>query len=434
MLTPVVSPAAPALFAKRYPIPAVVAGHLLLLAALASTLYCFGIIRYLPTNDNISRWDVYWYNLIREQGYLYSATSMSSAAFFPLFPYLWRLTGLDAFHMGLLNFGLFIAAFTWLAQQLRLPARWALLLLSTPPLLFMVIPYTEALFWVCHAAAARPAPRPPELVDAGPAGLRAHPLGQHHVYASAALYHAALGRPAGAGAPGPALGRGGPARYCCIGGVGGLHPVEAGGRAVRIYQSAAVLGARAAVAAASVCHALRHQYALARCAGALGGRRLDCGVPVAGRAVAASWKAPAARRAPGRDVCPRLLRQHHLVYPLVPGGSIWNFSRYLLATPFLVVLVGHLGTQPAWPRRYYFYLLLATLGLWQVFGAYTLEFDNFTRGQALWYFGLLTGYLFAYLLLRELRWQREVIMVLYVFNLVMQLHLLECFLQDYVVQ
>ncbi|HEX8330235.1 MAG TPA: hypothetical protein VF629_22080 [Hymenobacter sp.] len=119
---------------------------------------------------------------------------------------------------------------------------------------------------------------------------------------------------------------------------------------------------------------------------------------------------------------------------LYQAGSIWNFSRYLFATPFFVVLVWHLNAQPAWPRHYYFYLLLATLVLWQTFGAFTLEFDNFTWGQALWYFGLLSAYLFAYLMLRQLRWQREITMVLYMFNLVMQLHLLECFLQGYVVQ
>lgn len=116
------------------------------------------------------------------------------------------------------------------------------------------------------------------------------------------------------------------------------------------------------------------------------------------------------------------------------GGSIWNIGRYILATPFLVVLVAHVGRLPTWPARRYAHVAGATLALWQLFGAYTLDFDGFTLGQSLWYFGLTTLYLLAYLALRQLRWQREVIVLLYVFNLVMQLHLLDGFLQDYTVQ
>lgn len=135
---------------SRYRSIAITALHVLLATALASALYAFGIIRFLPAENNLMQWDVFWYDQIRQNGYSYSATILSNVAFFPLFPYFWRFTGLGLFGMSVLNITLFLAAFTWLAQQLHLPARLQLLLLSSPLLLFMVVPYTEALFF-CFA-------------------------------------------------------------------------------------------------------------------------------------------------------------------------------------------------------------------------------------------------------------------------------------------
>ena len=77
---------------------------------------------------------------------------------------------------------------------------------------------------------------------------------------------------------------------------------------------------------------------------------------------------------------------------------------------------------------------MPALAVWQLFGAFSQEFDNFTWGQSVWYFGLLSAYLFAYLMLRQVPWRREIIMLLYVFNLVMQLHLMDALLQGYVIQ
>jgi hypothetical protein len=119
---------------------------------------------------------------------------------------------------------------------------------------------------------------------------------------------------------------------------------------------------------------------------------------------------------------------------LYQGGSLWNLGRYTLATPFFVVLVGYVAAQPPWPWQRYGWVALGTMLLWQVFGIYTQGFDNFTTPQALWYFFLLTCYLFAFLAWRQLRWQAEVTALLYVFNLVILLSLLEGWLQNYVVQ
>ncbi|MFD2719374.1 hypothetical protein ACFST9_11660 [Hymenobacter monticola] len=422
-------------FLKRYPAVAAVGVHLLLLTALASALYCFGVIRYLPDDANVARWDVQWYTLIRDGGYTYSDTGMSPTAFFPLFPYVWRWTHLNNLHMGMLNYGLFVVAFGCLAQQLRLPARWTLLLLSTPVLLFMVIPYTEALFFVFSTLLVLGLHR--QRMSWWLLGL----LGAGLTRSASTLFLPALLFMALLWAAQPGQAR----RAALWGGLGLLAN-----------------GLSIGVVAFIQWYQVGEPFAFVK-AQAFWGRHLrwpefplntPSGINVLWLDALALWTGVMA-------ICAccwlalRWLQRNKRPLPAVPpvvvfalgycvsvtlyllsyqGGSIWNFARYVLATPFFVVLVWYLGTQPAWPRRYYLYILAATLALWQVFGAYTLAFDNFTRGQALWYFGLVTAYLFAYLTLRQFRWQREVSMLLYVFNLVVQLHLLECFLQYYVVQ
>ncbi|RZK47761.1 MAG: hypothetical protein EOO59_17460, partial [Hymenobacter sp.] len=125
--------------------------HVLLLACLASAFYCFGVISYLPAEHTLRNWDVLWYEQIKNEGYVDIPGHISNVAFFPLFPYLWRWSGLGLLGISLANAGLFLAVAAWLARQLQLPARLQLLLLSTPVLLFMIVPYSEALFFAWTA-------------------------------------------------------------------------------------------------------------------------------------------------------------------------------------------------------------------------------------------------------------------------------------------
>ena len=425
----------PSLLIRRYPILGVVVLHLLLLAALTSVLYCFGVIHYLPDNENIARWDVYWYSLIRENGYSYSTTSSSTAAFFPLLPYFWRFTHLDALGMGLLNFSIFLVAFAWLAHQLRLSAHWALLLLSTPSLLFMVIPYTEALFFLFSTLLLLGLHR--GRLSWWMLGL----VGCGLTRSASTMFVPALLFTTLLWAAQPGQGR----RALQWGGLGMLSNGIAVGTVMFIqwyqmdepfafYKAQRFWGHHL--------QALHYPFVTPSGINMLWLDALALWVGLASIAVC-SWLAfrwlrrrrqplpavpPAVVFALGYCVCITLFILSH------QGGSLWNFGRYVLTTPFFVVLVWYLSTQPAWPRRFYAYLLLATLALWQVFGVFTVEFDNFTQGQALWYFALLTAYLFLYLTLRQLRWKREIFMGLYVFNIIMQLHLLECFIQYFVVQ
>ena len=423
------------LFAKRYPTLAVVAIHLLLLAALTSALYCFGIIRYLPGNDNLMHLDVYWYDKIRREGYSYSTTTTSSVAFFPLLPYLWRATRLSMAGMSALNFTVFLAAFAWLAQQLRLPARLSLLLLSTPVLVFMAIPYTEALFFLFGTCLLL--------------GLHRGRMGWWVI----GLFGCGLTRTASimfvpvlvfttllwAAQPGQAR------RALRWGGIGSLAVLAAVG--IVAYMQWQQVGDPLAFTKVQKFwnnHLRWPDYPFVTPAGIdmlwLDALALCLGCGALGMCGWLGLRWLKQRRRPLPNVPPMVLFAVGYYALLVvyiashQGGSVWNLSRYMLASPFFVVLVWYLNTLPAWPGRYYTYLLVPALAVWQLFGAFSQEFDNFTWGQSVWYFGLLSTYLFAYLMLRQVPWRREIIMLLYVFNLVMQLHLMDALLQGYVIQ
>ena len=69
-------------------------------------LCLIGLIEYFPNNVNLVSWDAVWYNGIKDNGYYYDPSRQSSVAFFPLFPYLWRLIGVNAVGISFFNFSL----------------------------------------------------------------------------------------------------------------------------------------------------------------------------------------------------------------------------------------------------------------------------------------------------------------------------------------
>ncbi|MFD1873268.1 hypothetical protein [Hymenobacter bucti] len=423
--------------AARYASLQVLALHLLLLAGITSALYCFGIIQYLPSGATLRNWDVIWYEQIKQSGYSYAPEGISNVAFFPLFPYLWRYSGLGLLGISLVNAVVFLGSATWLARQLALPARLQLLLLSTPVLLFMVVPYSEALFFAFGALL---------LV-----GLRQRRLGWWLVgllgcgltRSASTLFMPALGLMVllWAGQPGqrrPALRWGALAVLVLALSVGVVALMQ-------WQQTGEPWGF------VKVKHAWGQFFRLPTLPLSdpsgidmvwIDGLGVWVGVAAA---VLCGWRLwQEIGRWRGRPSPPPLplevlfslgyCASAGLFLLLFQGGSIWNAGRYLLTTPFVVVLLGYLATQPAWPWRRYAALAGATLLFWQVFGAYTLQFDNFTTPQALWYFGLLTVYLLLYLAWRQLRWQGEVTMLLYTVNMVLLLHLLDSLLKGYKVQ
>ena len=99
------------------------------------------------TQSAFSNWDAEHYLFIRLHGYDEMRT-----AFFPLFPFLWRLLNVSPVAMGLLNLALFAVSFAALAWQFQWPRRTQLVLLSVPSLMFMALPFTEAVFFASGTA------------------------------------------------------------------------------------------------------------------------------------------------------------------------------------------------------------------------------------------------------------------------------------------
>ncbi|MBJ6107456.1 hypothetical protein JAO73_00425 [Hymenobacter sp. BT523] len=409
--------------------------HLLLVAALVSTLYCFGIIHILPSDENLIVWDAMWYQQIAREGYSYSEVRTSSAAFFPLFPYFWRLTHLGPLGMALLNVGIFNAAFAWLGHQLRLSRRWQLLALSTPMLMFMWLPYTEALFFLFSSIML--------------AGLHRNRLD----WTLVGMFGAGLTRSASSLFT-PALvltvfvlAVAGETRRARRLGIGGVLTLVASVAIVAVMQQVQTgepfgfikahkhwshvlswplwplhattginmlwleaLAMAVGIAAAGLCLGMviraKRRWA----------QRLSLAYPSAAVVFSLAYA-----------VCALLF----VVF--FQKGNVANLARYILATPFLVVLFWQVSQLPAWPARYYA-AVAAGLGLvWPIFGAYT-RFPAFSLAQTLWYFGLTTAYALAYLGWRQWRYGREMVMLLYFFNLIVQLHLLESILQYYLVE
>ncbi len=99
------------------------------------------------TQSAFNNWDAEHYRFIRLRGY-----DAMRAAFFPLFPLIWRLLDVSSISMGLINLGLFAVSFAVLAWQYQWPWRTQLILLSVPPLLFMGLPFSEAVFFASGTA------------------------------------------------------------------------------------------------------------------------------------------------------------------------------------------------------------------------------------------------------------------------------------------
>jgi hypothetical protein len=125
-------------------------GHMAVLTALYSVLYCFDLVQ-LPTEQVLGRWDSGWYQYIRDHGYIYEEGRQSNVAFFPLFPYLWRFTGLGVLGISVLNVLIGIVGIALLLAALPCTRRQGLLLASVPLLMFTWVPYTESLFYLFGA-------------------------------------------------------------------------------------------------------------------------------------------------------------------------------------------------------------------------------------------------------------------------------------------
>lgn len=100
----------------------------------------------------MNSWDAEHYKRIKET--LYTTERIECWAFFPLFSLVWRATGLDSLGIGILNCLLFAIGMLIMFKifENKLPLWGFLLVLCVPYLVIFMMPYTEALFFLCIAA------------------------------------------------------------------------------------------------------------------------------------------------------------------------------------------------------------------------------------------------------------------------------------------
>jgi hypothetical protein len=104
-------------------------------------------------DERFYNWDADIYYCISEHGYSTDSPCYLHVrgAFFPLFPLLWKWSGLNAIGISLLNYFIFISCLAYLTVRiLKLPQDQLLfvygIMVSLPAIVIYMIPYTEALF------------------------------------------------------------------------------------------------------------------------------------------------------------------------------------------------------------------------------------------------------------------------------------------------
>jgi len=99
----------------------------------------------------LKQWDACWYADIAEHGYRFSALQQSNTAFFPLFPYiwklLWKLTGTGITGICIYNLSMFTAGMLILKKAFNFSWAYFLLFASVPSNMFIYVPYSEATFF-----------------------------------------------------------------------------------------------------------------------------------------------------------------------------------------------------------------------------------------------------------------------------------------------
>jgi hypothetical protein len=97
-------------------------------------------------------WDAALYRKIADNGYSIQAAGGDYIfAFFPLFPYLWKLSGLNAIQISLLNYFFYVVSLIilislFIGKDSTQKWRYLLVMAGIPMLVVFMIPYTEGLF------------------------------------------------------------------------------------------------------------------------------------------------------------------------------------------------------------------------------------------------------------------------------------------------
>jgi len=130
----------------------------LLVIVYACAFYCIqfflfkaALVANFPTSENLVHWDAGWYKTIADDGYVFSNSGQSNSGFFMLFPIVWKITHLGVWGISFLNIIFFAIGFSLITNLFELSIADKLLWLSIPTVIFVFIPYSEALFFFLSA-------------------------------------------------------------------------------------------------------------------------------------------------------------------------------------------------------------------------------------------------------------------------------------------
>ncbi|UOG73109.1 hypothetical protein MTX78_13340 [Hymenobacter tibetensis] len=126
-----------------------IGAHVGILLITYFALYTLGIIQHIPNEVSLQSWDAGLFYRLSQTGYDDASSAIN--AFFPLLPVVWKLTGLNAVGISIMNGACGCIGVGILAWAFRLSARQILVSLSAPMLFFVMVPYAEALFFMLGA-------------------------------------------------------------------------------------------------------------------------------------------------------------------------------------------------------------------------------------------------------------------------------------------
>lgn len=410
--------------------------HAGVLAGLYATLYAFGVIGQLPDNHNLLSWDADLFHRLSQTGYDDPASGIN--AFFPLLPTIWHLTGFSPVQISLLNSACLLAGMAVLGWAFRLTSRQLLLALSGPMLMFGLVPYAEALFFLGGAVLLAGLHRQRlglvvlGLLVACLARSAATLLIPSYLFAELLWWSQGRWRWAQLGQ----LLAGIAACLLALGGVM-LLQYRSHGDALAFYKVHALWG-----------HVWEWPLLPLHSSAGINILWLDAtALVVAGLSLVScltlgiqwllSWRTAPAPSAPTVLPLSKAVL-FSLSYCVGAGyfilfyqsGDLVGLARYILASPFFVVLCWQLGElQPQRAQRLAAAVLGAGLLAVLALGGLT-GFNSFYPMQALVYFGLFLLYLMAYVTVgaRLTPWFREISAALYLLNCLTLLYLLDLFL------
>lgn len=102
-----------------------------------------------PANASLTNWDPGWYKSIAEHGYVFDPNAANNTAFFPFFPYFWKMLGVGSTGICLVNGSLFTIGCYLLFRNFPSGRRTKMLYLGLSLVVFCITPFSESLFFLC---------------------------------------------------------------------------------------------------------------------------------------------------------------------------------------------------------------------------------------------------------------------------------------------